>query len=262
VSSGNVPDRLPPLPVRPRPAAGEPAGAYIRRLARANHLRPSYLHGYLAGPPGYRGPVQPERLAALSGRTVAVLEGTLTGLRAQARDTAWQPPQLSRSRVRAAKPALFAAIRRDAQDGYSIQALAARHRVHRHMVRQALADPAPPPRKQPPPRATAIGHLHGQITAMLACEPQLTVRQIWERLLDDHDADIPYATVCYHVISLQPGPRKHGRPATASQPARSTETTPPNATPAATRPQHRTSDAGVSHKIARPGQAITTGNVY
>ena len=32
-----------PLPIRPRPAAGEPVSSYIRRLATANHLRPSYL---------------------------------------------------------------------------------------------------------------------------------------------------------------------------------------------------------------------------
>ena len=31
-----------------RPAAGEPVSSYVRRLARANHLRSSYLHGCLA----------------------------------------------------------------------------------------------------------------------------------------------------------------------------------------------------------------------
>jgi hypothetical protein len=218
MNSASIPDRLSPLPIRPRPAAGEPAGAYVRRLARANHLRPRYLHDYLAGPHGYRGSLRAERLAVLSGRTVAVLEGTLTGLRAQARDPAWQPPQLSRRRVRAAsKRALFAAIRHDAQNGYSIPELAARHRVHHRTIHQALADPAQPPRNQPPSRAAAIEHLHGQITAMLASEPHLTVRQIWERLLDDQDTNIPYATVCYHVISLQPGPRNHSRPAGTGQ---------------------------------------------
>jgi hypothetical protein len=45
--------RLSPLPVRPRPATGEPVSSYVRRLAAANHLRPSYLRGYLAGPPSY-----------------------------------------------------------------------------------------------------------------------------------------------------------------------------------------------------------------
>src|SRR6266508_3791471 len=36
-----------PLPIRPRPAAGDTPATYIRRLARANHLRPGYLNRYL-----------------------------------------------------------------------------------------------------------------------------------------------------------------------------------------------------------------------
>ena len=42
----------PPLPVRVRPAAGETAESYIRRLARANHLRPSLLQVYVRNPDG------------------------------------------------------------------------------------------------------------------------------------------------------------------------------------------------------------------
>ncbi len=37
------------LPMRVRPNLGESTDSYIRRLARANHLRPSYLHGFLCG---------------------------------------------------------------------------------------------------------------------------------------------------------------------------------------------------------------------
>ena len=40
----------PPLPVRVRPAAGETAESYIRRLAQANHLRPSLLQVYVRNP--------------------------------------------------------------------------------------------------------------------------------------------------------------------------------------------------------------------
>jgi len=228
VNSGDAADRLCPLPIRPGPAAGEPADAYIRRLAFANHLRPSYLRGYLAGPPSYLGAIQPGRLAVLSGRTVAVLERTLTGLARHTRPTAQaRPPATPRRHPRAAdKPALFAAIRRDAQDGYPIRTLAARYRVHRRMIRQALAGPTPPPRKQPPQRAAALDRLRGPITAMLTTEPDLTVRQIWERLLDDHDAGISYDRVHHYVIRLRPETPK--APATRSRrtQARSTETTP------------------------------------
>ncbi len=187
-----------PLPIRPRPVAGEPVSSYVRRLAIANHLQPSYLRGYLAGPPAYLHGIKPERLAILSGRTAAVLRQTLTGLARQPR------PQPSRSVTRDAdKPGLFAIIRKDAQDGPSIRALAARHRVHRRTIRQALADPVPPPRRQMPLRGSALDRLHDPITAMLAAEPGLAIRHVWERLLDHHDADASYATVRDYVMRLR-----------------------------------------------------------
>ena len=191
-----------PLPVRPRPAAGEPVSSYVRRLARANHLRPSYLHGCLAGPPDYLRAISPERLAILSGRTAAVLERTLAGLARPGRDAPGQP---GRHVTRAAdKPGLFAAIRRDAQDGHSIRALAARHRVHRRTIRQALSGPVPPPRKTPQ-RTSALDRLHDPITGMLTTEPGMPIRQVWEQLLDEHDADVSYATVRDYVTRLRAG---------------------------------------------------------
>jgi len=38
---------LQPLPIAARPRAGEGVESYIQRLARANHLRPSYLRRLL-----------------------------------------------------------------------------------------------------------------------------------------------------------------------------------------------------------------------
>jgi hypothetical protein len=211
VNSGDAAGRLCPLPIRPRPAAGEPSEAYIRRLALANHLRPSYLRGYLAGPPRYLGAIRPERLAALSGRTVAILERTLTGLARNNRPAQpQQPARLRRRQIRAAdKPALFAAIHRDAQNGYPIRTLATRYQVHRRMIRQALADPTPPPRKQPQ-RASALDRLREPITTMLTTEPDLTIRQIWERLLDDHDAAISYDRVHQYIVRLRSGQQTQG----------------------------------------------------
>jgi hypothetical protein len=200
--TGHDASRLAPLPIRPRPAAGEPVSSYVRRLARANHLRPSYLHGFLAGPPDYLRAISPERLAVLSGRTVEVLGHTLAGLARPGRDAPGQP---SRRVTRAAdKPGLFAAIRRDAQDGHSIRGLAARHQVHRRTIRQALADPVPPPRKTPQ-RTSALGQLHKPIIAMLTTEPGLPVRQVWERLLDEHDAGVSYTTARDYVMRLRAG---------------------------------------------------------
>jgi hypothetical protein len=77
--AGEDKTRLSPLPVRPRPAAGESVSGYIRRLAVANHLRPSYLHSILRKPfPS--GPVSPKLLAVLSGRPVQSLKRALDGL--------------------------------------------------------------------------------------------------------------------------------------------------------------------------------------
>ena len=205
--TGHDASQLMPLPIRPRPAAGEPVSSYVRRLARANHLRPSYLHGCLAGPPDYLRAISPERLAALSGRTAAVLERTLTGLTRPGRDAPGQP---SRRGTRAGdKPGLFAAIRRDTQDGHSVRALAVRHGVHRRTVRQALADPVPPPRKTPQ-RTSALDRLRDPIMTMLSAEPGLLVRQVWERLLDEHDAGVSYATVRDYVTRLRAGTPDQG----------------------------------------------------
>lgn len=84
------------------------------------------------------------------------------------------------------------------------------------MIRQALADPTPPPRKQPPPRATAMDRLRGPITDMLTTEPGMTARRIWERLLDDHNADISYDRVHHYVTRLRP-PRPKRTPATRNR---------------------------------------------
>jgi hypothetical protein len=207
------PGPLSPLPVRPRPTAGETAGSYARRLALANHLRPSYLQGYLAGPPDYLSGIKPERLAILSGRTVTVLERTLAGL---ARQPPGPPARQPSRRVTLAadKPALFAAIRSDAQDGHTVSTLAARHRVHRRTIRQALADPVPPPRKPRSKRTYILDPLHEPITAMLAAEPGLPTMHVWERLLDEHDVDISYAAVRHYVMRLRadtPGQETPGK---------------------------------------------------
>jgi hypothetical protein len=179
------------LPIDIRPLAGEPAEAYIRRLARANHLRPSYLRRYLAGPPRYNGSIDPARLAALTGRAAALLQNTLTA-------RGWPQPARPRSgrlrRRHADKPALYAQIRAAASTGaLSATQLAAQFRVGRDTISKALAAPQPPPwqppfKKQPPPYAA-------RIDALLESAPSLTARQLWEHLTDHTDLKISYDTV-------------------------------------------------------------------
>ena len=88
--------QLTPLPV-PLPQPGETASTYARRLAQANHLRPSYLRSVLCGPQHRTGAIRLWRLAAVSGRSVSALEHALADLTPQPRSghhlpARWQRP--------------------------------------------------------------------------------------------------------------------------------------------------------------------------
>jgi hypothetical protein len=182
----------PPLPVRVRPAAGETAESYIRRLARANHLRPSLLQVYVRNPDVPTGSIRLRRLAAVSGSTRTALAFALTGLTPASRSHL-PPPSPAESQAES-KARLFGEIRDDAARGMSIRQLASRHHVHRRMVRQALADPAgPPPRKRGTRPAPAIGPFQ-DVLDKLADQP-LTVWEIWATVTDQHDSDASYAAV-------------------------------------------------------------------
>ena len=63
MTAGQAPLPLAPLPIRPRPRRGETTESYARSLARANHLRPSYLRAFLCDPPRRTGAIRPWRLA-------------------------------------------------------------------------------------------------------------------------------------------------------------------------------------------------------
>lgn len=69
---------LRPLLVRIRPVLGETADTYICRLAGANHLKPSYLHCFIAGPRLWFGRLRLDRLAVLAGRTREDLQRCFT----------------------------------------------------------------------------------------------------------------------------------------------------------------------------------------
>ena len=201
--------RLRLLPVRPRPKPGESTDSYVRRLARANHLKPSYLRGYLVGPPNYGRGKRPraDRLAAVTGRRQDTLERALSDLVRQKRT---EPDKPKRSFTKSAdKPALFAAIRKDAQaEQLPVSHLAKRHHVSHAAVRQALKSPTPPPRKKRPsivgPAKERVGPTIDAILDEHAATHagQLpTVREVWEKLLDDHDATVSHGTVHRYMSS-------------------------------------------------------------
>lgn len=105
----------------------------------------------------------------------------------------------------------FAEIRRAARvEGLSINQLAQRFRVHRRKVRQALDGAEPPPRKTPVRQAPKLHAVRGRIDAMLREDlaaprkQRQTATRIWNRLLDEHDAQVGYPTVRDYVRMRRP----------------------------------------------------------
>jgi hypothetical protein len=195
---------------------GESTSSYIRRLARANHLRPTYLRRYLRSRPGANGDIHIGWLAALAGRPLSALEHALADLDSpHLPGPAQDPTPLRRHRRPVGKPALFAIIRQDAHDkGMSIRALADRHGVHRRTVRQALDSPAPPPRRKLPPRRSRLDPFKNAIDAILLSDPDAppdkrhTIKQIHARLNTEHGmSDVSYSTVQDYVNSRRPTTR-------------------------------------------------------
>jgi transposase len=95
-------------------------------------------------------------------------------------------------------------------EGLSIRALAVRYRVHRRTVRQALESAIPPPRK-PPQRSSPVREpLRDLIDDMLRADLEAprkqrhTCRRIFERLVDEHGAQISYSTAVNYVGHRRP----------------------------------------------------------
>lgn len=105
------------------------------------------------------------------------------------------------------KVELFEKIRRDHEyGGLSKRALAHRYGVHRRTVRQALSSPLPPERKRPSGRAApALGPYLALIDSWLEADRSAppkqrhTARRIWQRLTDEHGAQVAESTVRAYV---------------------------------------------------------------
>lgn len=212
-----------PLPFRTRPATGETTSSYVRRLARANHLRPAYLRRHLADP--QNGMIRIDLLAALAGRSPAALEHALADLGQQGANPHRGP--LARPDRIAARTAIFTAIRSDAELGMSYRALADRHGVHRRTVLQALRSPVPAPRKPLPPRQSRLDPYKDLIRGMVESDHdgRRTVTSIARTLAADHGmTGISYSVIRNYVVSLrgtsrQPRRRPRDTVAPAIQPA-------------------------------------------
>lgn len=193
-------DQPRPLPVPVRPLAGEGAESYLRRLARANHLKPSYLRRYLATPQGSYGPIQPNHLAAMTGRSLPALLHALPDLAARPRQHGTRhKTENEKRRNQARKRALFAAIRRDAATGLSKRAIERKHRVGRRTIVKALDSENPPARKKINRQSAVLHGLHHHIDAMIQTNPTIAVKDVWIHLVDDHDTTVSYGAVRTYV---------------------------------------------------------------
>ena len=102
---------------------------------------------------------------------------------------------------------LFALIRRDARvEGLSVRALAARHKVHRRTVRQALESAAPPESKPRQGVAWRLEPFRAAIDAMLIEDTTAprkqrhTALRVLARLIEEHGAkELSYSTVRDYV---------------------------------------------------------------
>jgi hypothetical protein len=190
-----------PLPIRPRPATGESTVSYIRRLARANHLRPNYLRRYLRDPD--HGGIRLDWLAILAGRPVDSLERAL----ADPRQCSLRSSPARRSGRTRDKTVLLATLRRDAYErGQSIRAISDRHGVGRRTVLQALESPIPRPRKKLPPRKSRLDPFKDAIDDILRQDldkphrSRRTVKTILDELTTQHGmVGVSYSTVRGYV---------------------------------------------------------------
>jgi hypothetical protein len=103
---------------------------------------------------------------------------------------------------------LYERIRRDNREGLSVRGLAAKHRVHRRTVREALSSPIPAQRKTPERVSPMLGRWEPVIRAWLVADRDVprkqrhTARRVWQRLVAEQGATVGESTVRAFVAEV------------------------------------------------------------
>jgi len=192
-------EELRPLPIRVRPRPAETTDSFISRLARANHLKPSHLHGILTGPPLSFGKPHLNRLATMAGSSPEILQRALINAGSL---LLCVKPSPERSSAENAQIQLFFQIQRDAAGrGLTVRTLANRHNVSCRTVRRALAAPQPPTYEVIRRRVPATDPVKELIDPLI--EEGLTIKEIWNRLVDEHDIALSMTAMTRYVRTHQ-----------------------------------------------------------
>jgi hypothetical protein len=165
------PRRLPiQVPLRP----GESPDSFIRRLAIANHLRPSYLRTYLNDPSGQIGSIQGWRLAAATGRTVEELTRVLPSLEPAA---ATRPAARTRPYLQPPTPPdLHIQLHRASLRDEEVKRLSQQFGVRRATIIKALTGQVPSTRFQhrQPQRSPILRDVTDYLDQLIAADPDAT----------------------------------------------------------------------------------------
>lgn len=108
------------------------------------------------------------------------------------------------------KVELYAAIRRDHRGGMKIREIERKYNVSWRTVRNAVDSVWPAPRKQLPPRPTALDPYKPVIDGMLQADldaprkQRHTITRIFHRLVVEHGADVSYQMVRRYVADRKP----------------------------------------------------------
>lgn len=190
------------LPIQVCLQAGEMPDSFVRRLAIANHLRPSYLRAYLADPPGPLASIQIWRLAAVTGRPEEELIRVMPALQSAAFSKPW-------ARVKEQQPGLLTAIRRAADQDEDVQRLSQHFGLRRPTIIKALTGQDPTTTRfgqQRPRQHPILNDVADYLDQLIADSPDATISSIWEKLRQERQTTVGYGTVRDYVNRVRADP--------------------------------------------------------